>query len=120
MNPVAPHVDLPRNGSAPLRADALLLSVRLLAWVTVLLMALPMALLLYSSFSSGTLIESGALTLDNFRNILGHPAFLPTMGNTVLLGWRFFRFRPPIRAHLWRLSLVRSQFHRRTLALDLF
>jgi len=79
----------PRHGTgiaSSVARDPVLLGVRILVTLALFLMAMPIALLVLSSLREGTLVEPGAFTLQNFRNILEHPAFLGTIGNTLLLG----------------------------------
>ncbi len=79
----------PRHGTgiaSSVARDPVLLGVRILVALALFLMAMPIALLVLSSLREGTLVEPGAFTLQNFRNILEHPAFLGTIGNTLLLG----------------------------------
>lgn len=66
--------------------DARLILVWLVVGVTLLLMAMPIVLLVISSVREGTLVQAGAFTLQNFRNILQHPAFAQTVVNTLMLG----------------------------------
>lgn len=72
--------------SESLARDPILLGVNVLVVLTILLMAMPIALLILSSVREGTLVEPGAFTLQNFNNILGHPAFTQTISNTLFLG----------------------------------
>lgn len=68
------------------RRDPLLWIVGVAVFCAAALMLIQIATLLASSVKVGLLLDPGGLTIANFRTVLTHRLFLPTLWNTVLLG----------------------------------
>ena len=68
------------------RRDPLLWIVGAIVCCAVVLILIQIAILFASSFKHGLLLEPGGPTVANFRTVLTHRLFLPTLWNTLLLG----------------------------------
>jgi iron(III) transport system permease protein len=79
-SPVPPGL---RRGA---KVDLILLGVGALIFVAICLLAIPIIVLLLSSFTKGLLLSDGALSLANFDQVLEHRLFYPTLRNTLVTG----------------------------------
>ena len=68
------------------RCDLWLWAVGAIVVCAVALMLVQLGILLASSAKEGPLLDSGGWTFDNFHSVLTNPLFLPTLGNTLMLG----------------------------------